>query len=389
MVHDLVGDVVQVAGLEADLDGARIIADHIALQLLLRLAQLGAGGADQQVVAVHAELHRARPFAADAGHAADRLGEVLLRHAQHLVVAARDHALILREGAVDQLGGQLHRPQREADLGVGQRDGDLVLHLLRQLPQLVHRLAGDDHARHAGGAIGQRFFHPRQPVAVGRHRAQHLRAAAIRGVEVDAVQVVARLFRADREAGAVDQLPQLAGGQGEAVGQLPLGHRGEVIHRQHGELGVEAPGAQRHQRVAARVVQLELRRLRQLADDLIQRRGGGGGAALARHGDAGHFLDHRDLHVRRGQLQPAFARLQQDIGEDGDGVAPFHHALHMRERLEQHGPVHGEFHGTRRPDDWRRPGPRGSKPCRLPGRPRLAPDPPSDGWDTLPARSPE
>jgi hypothetical protein len=61
--------------------------------------------------------------------------------------------------------------------------------------------------------------------------------------------------------------------------QLALGHGGEILHRQHGEIGVEAPGAQLQRGIAAGVVELDLGALGQLADDLIQGGGRGGGAA--------------------------------------------------------------------------------------------------------------
>src|SRR3546814_14150924 len=37
----------------------------------------------------------------DGGHAVDRLGESLAVDLQHLVVAGRDHPLVVREGAVE------------------------------------------------------------------------------------------------------------------------------------------------------------------------------------------------------------------------------------------------------------------------------------------------
>ena len=229
------------------------------------------------------------------------------------------------------------------------RDGDLVLRLLGQLAQLVDRLARDDDARHAGGAVRQRLLDAGEAVAVRRHGAQHLGAVAVGGVQVDAVEVVARLLRADGEARAVHQLAQLAGRQGEAVRQLALGHGREILHRQDGEIGVEAAGAQLQGGIAAGVVQLDLGALGQLADDLIEGRGRGGGAAGAADLDPRHVLDHRDLHVGRGQLQAVVLHRDEDVGEDGDGVAALHHALDMRQRLEQDRPFHRELHATQAP----------------------------------------
>ena len=46
-------------------------------------------------------------------------------------------------------------------------------------------------------------------------------------------------------------------------------------------------------------------------------------------------LDILNVEVGCRQLEPPLGRLQQDVREDRNGVAPLHHALHMRERLEE------------------------------------------------------
>ena len=140
------------------------------------------------------------------------------------------------------------------------------------LPQLAHRLARHDDARHAGRALWHRLLNPRQAVAVGRRRAQHLGAVALGDVEVNTVKIVARLLGGDGEARPVDQPAQHVGGQGKAHRQLALGHGGEILHRQRQDGGGETPRPQRQRRIAAGVVELDLRVLRQLADDVEQRR---------------------------------------------------------------------------------------------------------------------
>ena len=131
--------------------------------------------------------------------------------------------------------------------------------------------------------------------------------------------------------------------------QLAFGHGGEVLHRQHGEIGVEAPGAQLQRGIAAGMVQLDLGAFGQLADDLVQGGGRGGGAARAGDLHPGHLLDHRDFHVGRGQLQHAVLGREQHIGQDGDGVAALDHALDMRQRLDQDRPFDRELHLTQAP----------------------------------------
>ena len=99
-------------------------------------------------------------------------GEALAVDDQLLVVAGRDDALVVREGAVDQLGGQHDAADGEADLGVRHLDGDGDIRIVDQLLQFADGLARDDDARHALGAGRRLHFGARQAVAVGRDRAQ-------------------------------------------------------------------------------------------------------------------------------------------------------------------------------------------------------------------------
>ena len=232
----------------------------------------------------------------------------------------------------------------ELDARVGQRDLDVARHLVQQLAQLVHRLARDDHARHRAGAFRQRLLHPRQPVAVGGDRAQHARALAFGGVQVDAVEVVARLLGADGEARAVDQAAQHLRRQVEPMRQRARGHRGEILGRQHHEAGGIASRPQRKLRVAARMVELHLRPVGQLADDFVQGRGRRRAGTVAR-GAGRHVLDDGDLHVGGGQRQLAVAHGEHDVGQDRNGVAALHHALDVGQRLQQGGPVGLQLHG--------------------------------------------
>ena len=77
-----------------------------------------------------------------------------------------------------------------------------------QLLQFADGLARNDDARHALRTGRSIHLGARQAVPVGRDGAQLQLAAALDGVEVDAVEVVARLFGRDRELRLVDQLLQ-------------------------------------------------------------------------------------------------------------------------------------------------------------------------------------
>ena len=59
--------------------------------------------------------------------------------------------------------------------------------------------------------VRQRQLDLRQAMAVGRDRAQRLRLAGAGGVQIDAVEIVARLLGRDRELGLVDQPLEIGG----------------------------------------------------------------------------------------------------------------------------------------------------------------------------------
>ncbi len=132
--------------------------------------------------------------------------------------------------------------------------------------------------------------------------------------------------------------------QAELVRQAAGGHRGEILDRQHRQLGVVAAGPQRELGVAAGMVEFDLGPVRQFAHDFIQRRGRGGAGAVA-GGRGGHVLDDGDFHVGGGQRKLAVPHRDHDVRQDGDGVAPLHHTLDVGQRLDQGGAVGLELHG--------------------------------------------
>ena len=158
----------------------------------------------------------------------------------------------------------------EADLALRQFDRDLGLGVLDQALHLADGLARHDDARHAGGALRQRQLDLRQAVAVGRDRAQHLRLGGAGGVQIDAVEVVARLLGRDRELGLVDQPLEVGGGEREAVRHLAGGEIGKIALRQGLQREARAPGADRQHGAVAGGLEHDLRALRQLAHDLVE-----------------------------------------------------------------------------------------------------------------------
>ena len=90
-------------------------------------------------------------------------------------------------------------------------------------------------------------------------------------------------------------------------------------------------------------LELDLRAVRQLADDLVERMGrrrgraGLGRIRLDRLGDG-------EVHVGRRQAEPALLGGDQDVGQDRDRVPPLDDTLHMGQRLQKGCPFDRQFH---------------------------------------------
>ena len=162
-----------------------------------------------------------------------------------LVVGLRDHARIVGEGAVDQLGGERDGADLEARLGGRHADRTVPsLSSIRRCSSCTV-LRGRMMPGMPAAPFGARQLRLGQPVTVGRHCAQGLLLAALGGVQIDAVEVVARLLGGDGKARLVDQAFEVLGGDLELVAELARGKVGKVLRRQRlqGEAGMA--GAQR------------------------------------------------------------------------------------------------------------------------------------------------
>jgi hypothetical protein len=182
-------------------------------------------------------------------------------------------------------------------------------------------------------------------VAVGGHGAQLGLAVLDHGVQVEAAEVVAGLLGRHGEAGAVDQADQVAGVDGDAAGQTLGAHLREVAGRQHRQVELRAARLDSQPRIVAGEAQGDVGALGQLADDLVEGVGRGGDLALAL--DPGRRLVG-DLHVEIGgrERHGLSVGREQHVGQDGDGVAPLDHALHMPERLQQRRPLDRQLHSS-------------------------------------------
>jgi hypothetical protein len=78
-------------------------------------------------------------------------------------------------------------------------------------------------------------------VTIGGHGAEQPAGLGILdGVEIDAVEIVARLFVGDRELGAFDELAQRCSGNVELMGKGAGLEIGEALGRQAGQIETRA-----------------------------------------------------------------------------------------------------------------------------------------------------
>jgi hypothetical protein len=126
----------------------------------------------------------------------------------------------------------------------------------------------------------------------------------------------------------------VAAGSSKRVGSSPSAITGKV----------EAGTAGHDLHLAVGGAELDLATLGQFADDVeegVGRHGGrAGGGDVGRH----RFID---LQVEIGRHQPqraVLARIHQDVGQDGNGVAALHHRLDVAEALEEGGPFDRRLH---------------------------------------------
>jgi hypothetical protein len=108
-------------------------------------------------------------------------------------------------------------------------------------------------------------------------------------------------------------------------------------------LKVDRPAVIVSRPVAAVLGQVDQRAIGQLAHDLVQHhRRDGGGARAVHHG--GGAVHHLDVQVGGAEADLRALGLDQHVGKDRDGVAPFHDRLRLCHGLEQRAAFDAEFH---------------------------------------------
>ena len=181
-------------------------------------------------------------------------------------------------------------------------------------------------------------------MTVGRNCADDRDLVILCRMEVDAVEIVPGLLGRDCESCTVDQRPELARGQREIVRQLAAGHYRVVLWRQTLQGESRAARAQHHRVALAAGLDLDLRALAQLPDDVVEgvRRRGRSAFSINLDGNA---LDDLEIHIGGAQRQPSRFGAQQHIRQYRNCRAPFDHALHVGQRFKESRPFDDEFHG--------------------------------------------
>jgi hypothetical protein len=192
--------------------------------------------------------------------------------------------------------------------------------------------------------LRRRDLDARESMPVGRDRAQHGRAPALDGVEVDTVEVIPRLLGRDRELGLVDEAAQIRWRQRELERHLARGEVGEIALGQRLQHEAGAAGTDLHLAGIAGGLERDLRAFGELTDDVVDDvRRYGRGAALG--GVGIDRLRNLDVEVGRLEAQTRAVAAQQHVREDRDGVAALDDAMHMAERPQQRRSFDRDLHG--------------------------------------------
>ncbi len=107
-----------------------------------------------------------------------------------------------------------------------------------------------------------------------------------------------------------------------------------------------APSRQLDLAAVAGGCQFHLRAFGQFANNVVQRvrrRGRGTGLANIRR----RRFDDFDIHIGRVERDLTFGRVDPHVRQNGDGVAPLHHTLHMPKGFKERRALNDQFHGPR------------------------------------------
>ncbi len=179
------------------------------------------------------------------------------------------------------------------------------------------------------GIVGER-----QAVPICRHRAQAGSAIHGDGVNENAVQIIARLFSGNGEAGLVDQPRQFRGFDFKTRLKSVRRHRRKIASGKHWQMQARLARGNKKPRIIARHIELNRRSVRQFAYEVVEivrwRRG------LSRAFDLGRGrFRNLDIQIGCRQAQAVALGGHQHVGENGNCISPFDHALNVIECLQE------------------------------------------------------
>ncbi len=178
---------------------------------------------------------------------------------------------------------------------------------------------------------------------VGRDGAQRFRRSRLGRMQIDAVQVIARLFRRDREPRLVDEPLQIAGLHREFMADLADRQIGEVFGGKRLQAETRLARRDRQPLLVAVALHLDLGAFRQLAHDVMQhvRRNRQRAGRRDLGADA---LAHLAFEVGRLEHQSVPRRLQHDVRKDRDRRPALDNARNVAQRLQEFPTFNLETH---------------------------------------------
>ena len=106
-----------------------------------------------QIILRECDLHRARLLRGNCRDAVNGIGKDLIVNRELFLITLGNDALIIREGPVNQLGGEDRRAIMEPNFRLRNRNRNIGLSAINQAANFSHGFARDDHP---GQALGPR-----------------------------------------------------------------------------------------------------------------------------------------------------------------------------------------------------------------------------------------
>ncbi len=118
---------------------------------------------------------------------------------------------------------------------------------------------------------------------------------------------------------------------------------GKIGFRQGLQREARATGTDREYGAVAGRLQHDLCAFGQFADNVVEHVGGHRRAAAGSclRGDR---VGHLQIEIRRFQAERRAIGADEYVGENRNGVAPLHRTMHVAERSQQLGTLHGDLH---------------------------------------------